>query len=1199
MNIDTEIKDEQLMRLASLYMEFNKENSDIVSGKILDLIEKKRNNEFVIGFAGHFSAGKSSMINELVGESILPSSPIPTSANVVKIKTGDPFVRIFYTNEPPVQFNGEMDIENIQSLSIDGDKVKALEVSKPILHLPTGVTIMDTPGIDSTNDADRIITEANLHLIDILFYVMDYNHVQSEVNLSFLKEMQGAGKDYYIIVNQVDKHSEHELTFRDYNQSVHDALKNWELVPKGVFYTSLKQLDHPNNELNQVKHCFNELLQMKDKQIENTAYHSAKTIIGEYVNQLEAEHEPQVEMLKEQIKKIENQLSNVNIEVNDTEKTDYEAAYKEGLQDILSNAYLMPYENRELAKQFLESQQPQFKAGLLFAKKKTEQMKEERLQQFYEKLLETAATQLETHVRNLFYQLSKQLNITDEHLLNTIQQFTVEYEKQQLVQLIKPGAEVTGNYVLVYTDEVVADIKKAMKKDSDELWHEMKKAYTTIHEKLEKEFTSYKEQQAKYDELQRTLQNIYDYINEKEKELVQLIDGTSSNDIDMEFIFEQLQDRHLSLKIVDDLAIRVEPSVEKEEKQYSVNDNEKHPDFSVQETIEILENSKNLIQKFKGFKSISNDLQNKKERLENRHFTVALFGAFSAGKSSFANALLGEAVLPVSPNPTTATINKISPSNEEHSHGTVKIRFKSEKQLLEDVTFLLGELPYTSFDKLIHHIEKQDLSKLKLKAKNISFLQALISGFSETKDYIGNELLLTIEEAKRYIAEEKYACFVEWVETFYDSSLTEQGITLVDTPGADSVNARHTDVAFQYIKDADAILFVTYYNHAFSRADREFLIQLGRVKDVFSIDKMFFIINAADLAKDDEELQLVQSYVENELLQFGIRNPRMFAISSKLGLEEKKNNNLTTKSGLPYFEEQFNEFIETELTNIFIQSALYDVKRIAKMLRSYIDSAEMSKEKKEKLRQKYETDRENIIQFISDMDTGRFKKTIEHELQELFYYIHQRIFLRFSDLFKESFNPSTIKSNGKKGLVELQLALQELLQYLKQNLIHEIQATGLRIDTFMQSQIIEWVKEMERKEELREYQITFSDQYELSFQYPSVNVQIEDSSKELERVFRIFKNTKSFFEQNGKDQMKEALEERLKPIIKEVLEEKEIQLIDFFLPQWEDKQSNVKDIVIAEVKEYFEGLLFNLSDQVNINELKQVYGYIQKQVQLS
>ena len=41
---------------------------------------------------------------------------------------------------------------------------------------------------------------------------------------------------------------------------------------------------------------------------------------------------------------------------------------------------------------------------------------------------------------------------------------------------------------------------------------------------------------------------------------------------------------------------------------------------------------------------------------------------------------------------------------------------------------------------------------------------------------------------------------------------------LVDTPGADSINARHTDVAFDYIRNADAILFVTYYNHAFAKS---------------------------------------------------------------------------------------------------------------------------------------------------------------------------------------------------------------------------------------------------------------------------------------------------------------------------------------------------------------------------------------------
>ena len=55
-----------------------------------------------------------------------------------------------------------------------------------------------------------------------------------------------------------------------------------------------------------------------------------------------------------------------------------------------------------------------------------------------------------------------------------------------------------------------------------------------------------------------------------------------------------------------------------------------------------------------------------KRSVETKQFTVALFGAFSAGKSSFANALLGEKVLPVSPNPTTATINQILPVTEEN-----------------------------------------------------------------------------------------------------------------------------------------------------------------------------------------------------------------------------------------------------------------------------------------------------------------------------------------------------------------------------------------------------------------------------------------------------------------------------------------------------------------------------------------------------
>ena len=43
-----------------------------------------------------------------------------------------------------------------------------------------------------------------------------------------------------------------------------------------------------------------------------------------------------------------------------------------------------------------------------------------------------------------------------------------------------------------------------------------------------------------------------------------------------------------------------------------------------------------------GFLETAEYLRKKANRLDGQEFTVALFGAFSAGKSSFSNALIGE-----------------------------------------------------------------------------------------------------------------------------------------------------------------------------------------------------------------------------------------------------------------------------------------------------------------------------------------------------------------------------------------------------------------------------------------------------------------------------------------------------------------------------------------------------------------------------
>src|SRR5690625_8050672 len=98
-------------------------------------------------------------------------------------------------------------------------------------------------------------------------------------------------------------------------------------------------------------------------------------------------------------------------------------------------------------------------------------------------------------------------------------------------------------------------------------------------------------------------------------------------------------------------------------KNYSID----HVSRSIEKTIQTVE-------KLPGFQSIVHDLTEKQQRLDNRTLTIALFGAFSAGKSSFANVLLGEGLLPSSPNPATPVVNRISPGTVRNPHGTVVLQ---------------------------------------------------------------------------------------------------------------------------------------------------------------------------------------------------------------------------------------------------------------------------------------------------------------------------------------------------------------------------------------------------------------------------------------------------------------------------------------------------------------------------------------------
>ncbi|KHE66829.1 dynamin family protein, partial [Halobacillus sp. BBL2006] len=743
MTLTTEKAVEQMK---SLYTYINNYSSSKQSEKILDIIEKLENRKMMIGFAGHFSAGKSTLINTLLNKEMLPSSPIPTSANIVQLNSGESETVVYFREEPPVRYEGEIEFDRLQSLFKDGEEIKRVDISHPESGLPSHVIVLDTPGVDSTNDADRLITESSLHLMDHMYYVMDYNHVQSEVNLQFLWEMQRRGTPFSIVINQIDKHNESEISFDKFSQSIDDSFNQWGIAPERIYYTSMKDFDLSINTFEDLKVDFKSLFERSYEVIENQAKLDAESVIQECLKEAEEDFYQEKQELLERRKDLETLLENSHLSVEDQVTTEellqkLHDDVQVRIRQFIPNAYLMPSVLREDAKEFLEAQQPGFKVGFLFSKKKTDEEREARNQKFYQHLDDVIEKNLKWPLRDRWLELAEKHKVTDESLLKKIQDFPFEYNKDRLHDLVEKGAEVTGDYVLRYTDQVSNDVKK-----------EVRRFTQNIQEQLEQTLKEY--QQTDYDKHQKA----YDALEECgqiEKTLEQFSIRIKSYQEDL---YERLRTpaSHMDIQVVkDDLKKRKDcvltSSELPPEKKAVVNPdrgateptNSSTPDQSIDSILEKVDETLSIVGNVQGLDSLIDQLKGKKERLKNRHYTVALFGAFSAGKSSFANALLGERVLPVSPNPTTATINKISPPTDECPDRTIHVAVKTESQMLHDLSGILQRLGVeVSRLRDVHEtlLALPEGDREALDHKQLSFLQAFLDGFEEMHLYMNQSI---------------------------------------------------------------------------------------------------------------------------------------------------------------------------------------------------------------------------------------------------------------------------------------------------------------------------------------------------------------------------------------------------------------------------------------------------------------------------
>jgi len=1172
-------------KLLATYEYLIEHNDQENAAKVKQLAGKLVNEEFAIAFCGHFSAGKSTIINRLVGENLLPSSPIPTSANLVKVKAGEEYAKVFFKNEKPRLYLAPYDYKMVKNYCKDGDQIQAIEISHSESQLPSQTVIMDTPGIDSADDAHRIATESAIHLADLVFYVMDYNHVQSELNFMFTKELTEAGKEVYLVINQVDKHSNQELSFSEFKTSVVESFLSWGVKPADIFYTSLKQDDHEYNQFPQLQAFLAERLKEKDSLLLQAIFNSLQKIIKDHLDLTSKKNELKLQPFKD----ILNELSvkeQEELADNYNRLSEEKNSLGEGLEKaesefdievnkIMKNAYLMPFETRALAESYLESCQAEFKVGWLFTKQKTLAERQERLNLFYQGILEKTKSQVEWHLRDFLLRFLKEKRVENQELLAKIQSFTVQFSSELLESAVKAGARLSGDYVINYTDNVANEIKRLAKSGLADIEIEILSALqdrnTAIQVRLNKKSASLErfitalEQVKKHEAAKRLeqtkLERLLIETNELEDDRFHLFD-LEEEEFDVVYGGTGHVE-HVHKK--SNLPVNKPFLQEKNPFPSEATDRMKHTAGKLKKTAQ-------LVQGLPGFKKLAAELEEKAERLDHKGFTVALFGAFSAGKSSFANALMGEKVLPVSPNPTTAAINRIKPINESYQHGTVLVKLKEEGAMLEDVNRALKMFDVraesvadakTKIEKLKGQLDRLGAGE----TTNYTFLQAFIRGYAAFNEQLGTVLKTTITEFSDYVAMEEKSCFVEWIDLYYDCPLTRKGITLVDTPGADSINARHTGVAFDFIKNSDAILFVTYYNHAFSKADREFLIQLGRVKDAFQLDKMFFIINAIDLADNDEEKEIVVEYVHEHLIKYGVKNPHLYPLSSLKALKEKQEKIMNPVSGMSSFEEAFYHFITNDLANLAVAASENELSRVHRLVAKLIDSTREDAVVKQQRRANIEAEKVGIHAILGQQTVQNLESRLSQETEELIYYIKQRVFFRFNDFFKEAFNPSVLRDDGRDLKKALQNALDEFLEQIGFEFAQEMRATTVRLDRFAekisaeyQATLVEMIGEM--NQDLSFSLIEFKDKAQIDFEVAFKDIHYGLFS----RAMAYFKTPKAFFEKNENKLMSDEIYRVLNISADEYLQK---------------EQNRIQAIYGNVMKSEFEQLILHMTQQAD------------------
>lgn len=148
--------------------------------RLLDVAQDLRDMFFLVVIIGEFNAGKSTFINALLGDNLLPMGITPTTEVIELIRYGE------VPDRTPV---------------VREDGIR--EWTHPNTGAP-GVALVDTPGAGSVFQKHERIAKSFLHRSDLVIFVVSAKRAFAETERLYMELAKNYGKKVILVVNQID-----------------------------------------------------------------------------------------------------------------------------------------------------------------------------------------------------------------------------------------------------------------------------------------------------------------------------------------------------------------------------------------------------------------------------------------------------------------------------------------------------------------------------------------------------------------------------------------------------------------------------------------------------------------------------------------------------------------------------------------------------------------------------------------------------------------------------------------------------------------------------------------------------------------------------------------------------------------------------------------------------------------------------------